>query len=199
MKRIDTEKAVVASAVVLSVLVILLSLGAWFDVFERPKRIPGPAEDIPTPRAVVMASPTPSFWEQQDWLDARGVQSLRVTENVINLASLEGGFASYSADWSAILDESWHEVSQEFGVSAVGVNGTTVIVEGFGFRYSLNTYQPFFFISRPEVLYLVDTTGVLWKTAFVPSVLKDIVSAQDQLVVKIGVNPHLPSTRSSSK
>jgi hypothetical protein len=53
-----------------------------------------------------------------------------------------------------------------FGFDGLSIDGTAVVIEGFGSSYTLNVYQPFVFADRSDSGYVVDGQGQLWSTSF---------------------------------
>jgi hypothetical protein len=155
----------------------------------QPTRLPA----VPlTPTAI----PIMNTWGTYDTLSQAQARELRDQQNVLNVALLEGGGATYLREYGAIFNPNspfpWRQNDQPIGLTNLTVNGTWVKVGADGQVYSLNVYQGFARLKDPMTLYLVDKDGHIWMAKLSDNVLKPL--SQIHAPIQIAPNPELSFT-----
>ena len=144
-----------------------------------------------TPTAITFVD----VWAPYDKLNQSEARELRSKANVLNVAILDGGGATYLRDYGLRFDPAsseWSQNNQPFGLTNMSVAGTTVNLGADNQVYTLNMYQGFVRIKDPTTLYLVDSQGHIWMAKLSQQLLERL----DQLhpPVEIAPNPNLTFT-----
>jgi hypothetical protein len=184
-----TPTVIVAAIAVMAVASIIASIIYGGPSHPQSTQLP-PVQITPSDHPIV------DIWGGYEKLSQSEARNLQTQENVLNLAILSGGSASYLKGYGVSFNPdnpgSWQEMDQPPGFTNLSIVGTGIQVGADNQTYNLNMYQAFVRAKDPANLYLVDKDGHIWTTLY----SKDVVVSLDQVKspIQIAPNPELSFT-----
>lgn len=183
-----------AVAVIMTVIVLVAAgtiiASIIFSGLSRPQ-----STQLPPVQATQSAHPVVDVWSEYDKLSQSEARNLRTQNNVLNLAILDGGGATYLKGYGIRFNPDnptpWQEMAQPPGFTNLSVIGTSIKVGADNQTYSLNLYQGFVRLRDPTNLYLVDKNGRIWSTKYSKDV---VIPLPVQAPIQIAPNPELNLT-----
>ncbi|OGM26755.1 hypothetical protein A2962_03115 [Candidatus Woesebacteria bacterium RIFCSPLOWO2_01_FULL_39_61] len=175
-------------------LIVLIVIAVYVFTYRSPIRQTG-EYSLPTAAPSPTAVPETNPWRNELWLSPEEARELRDEANVVNLAYLERGNASYSAEHSFAFSEAdpWKEVTS-LGITEITVNGTSVLIEAYGYEYNLNVYQPFVVAQQSDKVFVINTKRVVWAADLTNLAIVSNDEAEEELPFSIEPNQNLSFT-----
>jgi len=175
-------------------MIITMLIGALFYVGGRPE-LANPALRDAVPTIAPTSTPEPKkirAIDVFDWLSQEEARELREKESVVNWAVLKNGGSKYSSLGITFnIEGSTWARTKPFIIEAASPEGTAVTFEVEGKIYNLNLLQPFTVESRPEKVFLFDTSGRLWEAMLSEVQFREVSVVQQELNTIILPNPNL--------
>lgn len=144
--------------VVVLVIFSLLSVWAYLSL---ARITPVITQGMPTPEptAVVVMTDLRQFEKYFEFQE----NQLEPTSLVLILDRGQTLYSPYTFNFDARTPAPWQKISNLLFVQAMQVSGGEVeLVDGHGYRHTLNTLQPFVFYPQQKFVYLVAADGSTW-------------------------------------